>query len=237
MIRQLATILTTVAVTAAVGQAQDASRFHVGAHAGYTQFGEAAALENDAFLGVDAAYRLASLNLGGLDVGLGFTFAASRPKTTGDQFPAIAFDFGDTTFIQTVAQRITMLQYAAQAQLGGNFGRARLYGMGGGGAYSLIVDARQNLGGEVRTAPMGLIGGGFEYAIGQDFGLRFEARDMIMFDYERDFLDPTVGYIRDRRIRDALPPPVPAKSSIHNVQASLVFTYVPNRRGSVGEGR
>lgn len=226
---------TAVALAATALPAQAPNRFTVGAHAGYSTFNDAAALESEALIGLDAAYRFANLGLGGLDFGLGFTFAASRPSTVGDQFPLIAFDFGDTTFLYTVAQRVTMLQYGAQAQLGATFGRARLYGMGGGGAYTMIVDARQNLGGEVRTKPMGIIGGGLEYAVGQNFGLRFEARDMVLLDYDREFLDPTVSYIEDRRVRGVLPPPAEAKSTIHNIQAAIVFTYVPNRRGTTEE--
>jgi len=223
--------LAAVALSATALAAQAPNRFTVGAHAGFTKFGDASALEDEPFFGVDAAYRFANFGLGGLDVGLGFTFAASRPKTRGDQFPVVAFDFGDTTFLSTVAQRMTMLQYAAQGVLGHSFGALRLYGMGGGGAYSMILDSRQNVSPQTFTKPMGLVGGGLEYAVGQNFGFRVEARDMVMFDYDRDRLDPTVGHSHDRIVRDVLPPPIPAKSTIHNVQASIVFTYVPNRRG------
>lgn len=232
--------VVAVALSATALAAQASNRFTVGAHTGYTKFGDATALENEPFIGVDAAYRLANFGLGGLDVGLGFTFAASRPKTRGDQFPVVAFDFGDTTFLFTVAQRVTMLQYGVQAVLGHSFGRMRLYGMGGGGAYSMLLDSRQNVSSQTFTKPMGLVGGGLEYAVGENFGFRFEARDLVLLDYDRDRLDPTVGYTHDRTVRDALPPPDPAKSTIHNLQASLVFTYVPNRRGvteSEGEAR
>jgi hypothetical protein len=214
--------VVAVALSATAATAQVPNQFTVGAHAGYTQYGDASALENEPFIGVDAVYRLANLGLGGLDVGFGFTLAAARPKTRGDQFPVVAFDFGDTTFLSTVAQRVTMLQYGLQGVLGHSFGRVRLYGMGGGGAYTTLLDSRQNVRSVSYTKPMGLIGGGLEYAIGRNFGFRFEARDM---------LDPTIGYTHDRIVRDVLPPPDPAKSTIHNIQASVVFTYVPNRRG------
>ncbi len=223
--------VVAVALSATAGAAQVPNQFTVGAHAGYTQYGDASALENEPFIGVDAVYRLANLGLGGLDVGLGFTFAAARPKTRGDQFPVVAFDFGDTTFLSTVSQRVTMLQYGLQGVLGHSFGRVRLYGMGGGGAYTTFLDSRQNVRSEAYTKPMGLIGGGLEYAVGRNFGFRVEARDMLLMDYERDRLDPTVGYTHDSIVRDVLPPPDPAKSTIHNIQASIVFTYVPNRSG------
>jgi opacity protein-like surface antigen len=220
-----------VALSATAVTAQAPNRFTVGAHAGYTKFGDASALEDEPFIGVDAAYRFANFGLGGLDVGLGFAFAASRPKTRGDQFPVVAFDFGDTTFLSTVAQRVTMLQYGVQGILGQSFGPLRLYGMGGGGAYSMILDSRQNVSSQIITNGMGLLGGGLEYAVGDNFGFRFEVRDFVMLDYDRNDLDPTVAYSHDRIVRDVLPPPVPAKSTLHNIQASLVFTYVPNRRG------
>jgi hypothetical protein len=221
-----------VALCATALQAQAPNQFSVGAHMGYTQYADGTALENAPFFGLDAAYRFANFGLGGLDVGLGFTFAAARPVTRGDQFPVVAFDFGDTTFLYTVAQRITQLQYGVQGVLGHSFGRARLYGMGGGGLYTTFLDARQTLSSETITEPMGIIGGGLEYAVGQNFGFRAEVRDFVMFQYDRDRLDPTVGYSQDRRIMDALPPPDPTKSTLHNIQASLVFTYVPNRRAA-----
>jgi hypothetical protein len=235
MKRYLISAGAAVALCAAALEAQAPNQFSIGAHTGYTQFAGGTALENSPFFGLDAAYRFANFGLGALDVGLGFTFAASRPVTRGDQFPVVAFDFGDTTFLYSVAQRVTMLQYAAQGVLGHSFGRARLYGMGGGGMYSTFLDTRQTLSSETITEPMGLIGGGLEYAVGSNFGFRAEVRDFVMFQYDRDRLDPTVGYAQDRRIMDALPPPEPTKSTLHNIQASIVFTYVPNRRGAAPE--
>jgi hypothetical protein len=235
MKRYLISAGAAVALSATQLQAQAPNQFSVGAHTGYTQFAGGTGLDNSPFFGLDAAYRFANFGLGGLDVGLGFTFAASRPVTRGDQFPAVLFDFGDTSFIYTVAQRVTMLQYAAQGVLGHTFGRARLYGMGGGGMYTTFLDSRQTLSSESITEPMGLIGGGLEYAVGRNFGFRAEVRDFVMFQYDRDRLDPTVGYAQDRRIMDAVPSAEPTKSTLHNIQASLVFTYVPNRRGGAAE--
>ena len=231
MRRNLIPAVLAVALSVTAATAQVPNRFTVGAQAGYTKFGDASALEDAPFIGVDAIYRLANLGLGGLDVGLGFTFAASRPVTRGDQFPIVASDYGDTTILSTVAQRVTMLQYGLQGVLGHSFGRVRLYGTGGGGAYTTFLDSRQNVSSQAYTKPMGLVGGGLEYAVGDNFGFRFEARDLVLLDYDRDRLDPTIGYTHDNIVRDVLPPPDPAKSTIHNIQASLVFTYVPNRRG------
>ena len=230
MRRYLLSAGVAVAMCATAGQAQAPNQFSVGAHTGYTQFADGTGLKNAPFFGLDAAYRFANFGLGGLDVGLGFSFAASRPVTRGDQFPVVAFDFGDTTFLYTVAQRITLLQYSLQGVLGHSFGRARVYGSGGGGMYTMFLDPRQTLSSENFTKPLGMIGGGLEYAVGSNFGFRFEVRDLVLFDYDRDLLDPTVGYSQDQRIRDALPPPDPTKSTLHNIQASLVFSYVPNRR-------
>ena len=232
MRRYLISAGAAVALCATALQAQAPNQFSVGAHTGYTQYADGTGLDNAPFFGLDAAYRFANFGLGGLDVGLGFTFAAARPVTRGDQFPVVAFDFGDTTFLYTVAQRVTMLQYAVQGVLGHTFGRARLYGMGGGGMYTTFLDSRQTLSSESITEPMGLIGGGLEYAVGRNFGFRAEVRDFVMFQYDRDRLDPTVGYAQDSRIMDVLPPPDPTKSTLHNIQASLVFTYVPNRRAA-----
>ena len=180
-------------------------------------------------IGIDASYRLPMFK-GSTDDGVGFTFIASRPKTDGTQFPVVAFDFGDTTFLYTVAQRTTLLQYGVQAQLGQSLGPVRLFGMGGGGFYTFLLDARQTLGNHRFTKPMVFGGGGLEYAVRRDIGLRVQVQDMVMTSFDRQRLDPTVKYSQDRRIMDVLPPPVAAKSTIHNLQTAIVFSYVPSRQ-------
>ncbi|MEJ7809176.1 MAG: outer membrane beta-barrel protein [Gemmatimonadaceae bacterium] len=218
--------------SAAAGQSA-LNQFNVGAHLGWTKYGSATALESAPFIGIDGTYRI-PFGSANTDLGIGFTFGAARPVTRGDQFPVVAFDFGDTTFLYTVAQRVTMLTYGGQAVLGQTFGRLRAYALGGGGAYTIFLDARQNIGNESFAKGYASGGGGLEYAIARNVGVRFEARDLILLGYDRNRLDPSVGYSTDRRIGDVLPAPDATKRTVHNLQGSLVFSYLPNRRGRGG---
>ena len=210
-------------------------RFGVGTHVGWTMFRSATGLEDAPFLGIDATYE-SPINLIGFlpgsDFGLGLTFAASRPLTRGDQFPLVAFDFGDTTFLYQVSQRITLLQYGMQAVGGVSFDRLRFYAFGGGGAYTIMPDSRAVLDNEAWTKGMLHAGGGINWAVGQSIGLRLEVKDVMFLGWDRERLDPTVDYSVDNRIADVLPPPDPTWSRIQNLQASLVFSYIPNRRGT-----
>jgi hypothetical protein len=231
----LAAALALGALGAVPAGAQTApSRFGVGTHVGWTMFRSATGLENAPFLGIDATYNSPINPLGflpGTDFGLGFTFAASRPVTRGDQFPLVALDFGDTTFLYMVAQRITLLQYGVQAMGGMNFDRFRLYAFGGGGAYTIMPDNRAVLDNDAWTKGMLLAGAGINYAIGQSIGVRLEARDVMFLGWDRERLDATVDYSVDQRIGDVLPPPDPTWKRIQNLQLSLAFSYIPSRRG------
>jgi len=213
------------------------SRFGVGTHVGWTMFRSATGLENTPFLGIDATYE-SPINLIGFiprsDFGIGLTFAASRPVTRGDQFPLVAFDFGDTTFLYMVSQRITLLQYGVQAVGGVSFDKLRFYAFGGGGAYTIMPDGRAVLDNDAWTKGALHAGGGINYAVGQSIGLRLEVKDVMFLGWDRNRLDPTVKYAQDNRIADVLPPADPTWSRIQNLQMSLVFSYIPNRRGGGG---
>jgi Outer membrane protein beta-barrel domain len=212
-------------------------KYGVGAHLGYTKFSKGAGLENAPFLGVDASYQtpwnpLEKLGLHNTDFGVGFLFAASAPLTRADQFPVVALDYGDTTFLFTVAQRITLLQEGLKASAGYHVNsNVRLYGFLGLGYYTMLLDARQNLAAKNITRQMQMFGGGADYALSETIGVRFEARAAIFTSYNRASLDPSVGYLRDTRIVDALGKPDGTWSRVWNPQMSLVFQYVPSRRG------
>ncbi len=233
-------LASAVAIAGELGAQVPAGRYSVGAHAGYQRFRSATALEGAPFVGLDATYRLGFSPLSFLsrdsDFGIGLSFAASRPLTRGDQFPVVAFDFGDTTQLLEVPQRVTLVHYGLQAVLGVPFGRMRVYGIGGGGLYTTMFDVRQNLRNETYTAGMVQFGGGIGYAVSSTVGFRVEARDIMLLGYRRSRFDPTVGYAQDRRIRDAFGPPDATWDKPQNLQAAIVFTYVPQRTTTTAEG-
>lgn len=232
-------LLLLAAAATLVAEAADAqvvpSRFTVGTHLGYTRFDKGTGYEDAPFLGVDGTISTGLLKGMGADLGIGFTFTAARPVTAWDQFAPVAFDFGDTTLLYGVAQRTTLLTYGLQGTLGFSAGVFRLYGLAGAGAYTIQLDSRQNVGNKSSTNGMFQFGGGIGYAISRSIGLRLEARDVIFNNFDRDRLDPTVGYAQDRRIVDAVPNPRAKSERPNNIQGSLVFSYVPNRRGTTVE--
>lgn len=208
-------------------------QYNVGAQAGVIRFRSAMALEDAPVAGIDGTYTLGWNPLSFLskdaDFGIGFNFNVTRPLTRGDQFPIVAFDFGDTTQLLQVNQRISLLHYGLQAVLGMPVGRFRLYGNGGIGGYTIQLDSRQNLRNRSFTHQMFSVGGGIGYAVTNDLGFRIEAKDLIFLGFERNKLDPTIRYVQDQRVRDAVKAPDPTWQRPQNLQLAIVFSYVPSR--------
>lgn len=223
--RRLA-VLAALTLVVGSAEAQVAPRrFSVGAHVGRTMYDEATALKDAGFAGIDASYTLPSL--GRLDLGVGFNITASLPVTRYDQFPAVLFDFGDTSFIYGVSQRVRVFDYGAQGTIGTTLGRLRVYGIGGAGLYTIQVDPRQEGKLQSYTEPAFQVGAGANYVVSRTLGFRVEARNAIWTNFDRDRLDATVKYAQDRRLRDEFAAPVPAKSTVNNLRLAIVFSYVP----------
>lgn len=208
-------------------------QYNVGAQVGYLRFRSATGLSDAPTAGVDATYTMRWNPLAfvskNADFGFGFNFAVARPLTRGDQFPIVAFDFGDTTQLIALNQRITLLHYGLQAVLGFPLGPVRVYGLSGVGGYTIQLDSRQNLRNRTYTHQMFEFGGGVGYSVTRDLGFRVEARDLLFLGFERSRLDPSVPYARDQRIRDAVAPPDPTWQRPQNLQLTLAFNYVPSR--------
>ena len=209
------------------------NQYNVGAHVGYLRFRSATGLADTPAAGFDATYRFGFSPLSMVspesDFGIGLSFVASRPLSRGDQFPLVMLDFGDTTQLFAINQRVTLLHYGVQTILGVPFGNMRVYGLAGAGAYTMQFDTRQNLAPKSYTAGMIQFGGGVGYSVSPSLGFRVEARDIMFLGYDRDRLDPTIAHARDQRIRDAVNPPDHTWDKPQNLQVSIVFSYVPSR--------
>ncbi|MHB8838848.1 MAG: outer membrane beta-barrel protein [Gemmatimonadaceae bacterium] len=205
--------------------------FDLGVQFGQQTFDKSTALKSTPFVGLDATYELPwnplKLAIKGSTFGVGLVVDVSRPVTDGTQFPVVAFDFGDTTFLYAVAQRITLVQGGVQAVAGLPVGKGRIYGFAGTGIYAMFMDPRAERRNQKVTHPLASFGGGFNYALTSSIGLSAQARALTYTNFNRSELDATVGYIQDRRIGDALPPPHPASKTPTNMQYSLVFKYIP----------
>ncbi|MBM3908810.1 MAG: outer membrane beta-barrel protein [Gemmatimonadetes bacterium] len=216
---------------ASAGAQVQAKMFDLGVQFGQQTFDKATALESTPFVGLSANYELPwnplKLAAKNSSFGIGLAVDVSRPVTDGTQFPVVAFDFGDTTFLYAVSQRITLVQAGLQAVAGVPIGKGRVYGLVGTGVYAMFMDARAERHNHKVTQPMATVGGGFNYAITSSIGLSAQARAVRFTQFDRSELDPTVGYIQDRRIRDALPAPNPTSKTPTNLQYAIVFQYIP----------
>lgn len=231
MRRHIALVGAVLLGAQALGAQTQAKMFDLGAHLGQQVFDKGTALTNTPFVGLDATYELPwnPLNalIKGSTLGVGMNVDVSRPVTRGDQFPVVAFDFGDTTFLYSVAQRVTLIQGGLEGVLGIPIGKMRVYGFAGTGIYSIFLDPRAMKKNEKFTNPMATFGGGLNYAISASIGLRAQVRAVTFTKFDRNRLDATTPYIRDQRIRDALPAPDATTKTPTNMQFSLVFQYIP----------
>jgi len=231
MRRLIALVGAGLLSASALGAQTQTKMFDLGVHLGQQVFAKGTALENTPFVGLDATYELPfnpiAAVIKGSTLGVGLLVDASRPVTRGDQFPLVAFDFGDTTFLYAVAQRVTLLQAGLQGVLGIPIGKLRVYGLAGGGIYSMFLDPRAMGRNQKVTQPMATFGGGFNYALSSSIGVRAQARTVMFTNFDRNRLDATQKYIQDRRIIDALPAPDATSKNPTNLQFSLVFQYIP----------
>jgi hypothetical protein len=230
--RRLIALVGAVLLGASSAGAQvQAKMFDLGVQFGQQTFDKATALERTPFVGLTASYELPwnplKLAAKNSSFGIGLAVDVSRPATDGTQFPVVAFDFGDTTFLYAVSQRITLVQAALQATAGVPVGKGRVYGLVGTGIYAMFMDARAERRNHKVTQPMATFGGGFNYSITSSIGMSAQARAITYTQFDRNELDPTVGYIQDRRIRDALPPPHATSKTPTNLQYAIVFQYIP----------
>lgn len=231
MRRHIALVGAMLLGAQALGAQTQTKMFDLGAHVGQQVFNKGTALENTPFVGLDATYELpwnplASL-IKGSSFGVGMLLDVSRPVTRGDQFDAVAFDFGDTTFLYAVAQRVTLLQGGLEAVVGVPVGKVRLYGFAGTGIYSIFLDPRAVKRNEKFTNPMATFGGGLNYPISQSIGVRAQMRAVTFTKFDRERLDASTTYVHDQRIKDALPTADATSKTPTNMQFSLVFQYIP----------
>ena len=231
MRRHIALVGAMLLGAQALGAQTQTKMFDLGAHVGQQVFNKGTALENTPFVGLDATYELpwnplASL-IKGSSFGVGMLLDVSRPVTRGDQFDAVAFDFGDTTFLYAVAQRVTLLQGGLEAVVGIPVGKVRLYGFAGSGIYSIFLDPRAVKRNEKFTNPMATFGGGLNYPISQSIGVRAQLRAVTFTKFDRERLDASTTYVHDQRIKDALPTADATSKTPTNMQFSLVFQYIP----------
>lgn len=220
LIPGLALAATILAAGSAGGQVVP-GQFQVVPSAGWVSHDESSALEAAPYLGVDASYFITR------NLAVGVQFYAARPQTDGTFFPLALMDFGDTTFVYSVSQRVTTVGGGVQAQYHIPFNRFEAFVLGGGGIYQIYMDPRRTQDISRHSGPTVSFGGGLSYAITESVGVRLEARDMMFLDYDRQSLDATIPYVRNDRIPDLVEVPPEAKDVVHNLRFALGFSFIP----------
>jgi hypothetical protein len=178
-----------------------------------------------------------------LSVGANAVF--SRPTSRGDYFPWNRQPYfsdqqrrNDTTLVFEVSQRVTVATFGLDA--GFQFGglrdeaarafsiRSVLLDVGGGlGLYRVWLDPEQTRGNESFGGLQLSLGGGVGLPVGRTSVVGLRVDDVILTDFDRDRLSLSDPLLREDLFRNPRPNPPAAKSTIHNLRFSVLFSYIP----------
>ncbi len=214
-----------VMVTAGNARAQiEVGAFQVIPSGGVYLYGEAAPFRDAAFLGGDAHYFISD------NVGLGFTLSFARPEVGGENFDRVLFKVAnDTSVLFSTGQQVTQFSYAGVVTAAYSLGRANVLGFGGVGGTTFYLDPQVNDQNSSLTKFMFVFGGGLNFALTEGIGVRFEARDEVFTDFDREDFNPVDPRFRNTRIPEANGSPPAAEETIHNLRLSIGFVFVPGR--------
>lgn len=225
----LATPVHAQDATDASAAAPPRRSFEVTPRAGYIRFDRASSIQNSGFLGLDASYRLTPM------FAVMTNLVVSRAQTYGEDF-LTSFRFGDptkgdTTIILAAQQPVTLVDVS----IGGSarlptVSRFSPFVSASVGSYTLYLDPQANARPEKFSRMSASVGGGVRLDLGRNVGVQLDARDLIMTDYKRERLNPTDPRFVNRLFLDDLPQPPKDKSSVHNLQFSVGFTFRPTSR-------
>jgi hypothetical protein len=231
MKRKTFAILATLALASAGGLgAQVVPRqFQIGPRGGSISFDDASCIQSSGALGVDAAYFL------NRTFGIGFVLDLARPVTEGSCFPA-EFSFGDTVFVYRVQQPLTVLNAQIQGVASFTMGRLSPFVAFGVGSYQMYLDP------QVDGAPSSFsdlaysFGGGVTVRTSETSGIRFEIRDNVFTNFDREKLNPidprfranrTDPFYTQPRFPRLVTVPTDPKETLHNWTFMVAFSFVP----------
>ena len=193
----------------------------------------AASLERSGVVGIDALYGF------GRFFGLGTTVNVSRTNTRAEDFITTitlgTIAAGDSTYFYETGQPVNLLD-------AGLLGIARLpvgdrltpYLIGGAGAYTVFLDPEINRGRRNFSGMTATFGGGLALRLSQRAGIQLDVRNMTMFKYKGDQLDPSNGRFPNLLFIEDFGAPPSRKSTVNNLSYTIGFRYVPNSSGAGG---
>jgi hypothetical protein len=215
----------------AVAHAQiQAREWIVTPRGGMLRYAREASIKNAPFAGVDAAYYVAPM------FAIGTSLAVGRSNTRGEDFIA-ALNFGtatdgDTTLYFGVTQPVTMLDAAVNATVRTTISRFSPFFTGGVGVYTLYLNPQVSGSARRHSAMSMNLGGGVDLNVGKGAGIQLGIRDLILTKYKRKFLNPTDPRFVEFRFPEDLVPPPAEKSTLHNLQFSVGFSFRPAATGA-----
>jgi hypothetical protein len=196
--------------------------------AGETFFDNASALQNALHATLEARYNVRP------NVGVGPYLTISRPLTDGEYFPMVRMAFSDTVYHLLVNQQVTMIEPGLAAFVRFPVGSFEVHGMGGAGLWVISLDPqrswRPGIPGETKSRDHGaaiMLGAGVAYDFGATGGLRLSARNVMMRDFDREFLSNSDPFLPSELIphpRQSIPA---AQSSINNLRLEAGFHFSP----------
>jgi hypothetical protein len=224
-------LLSAVAAlaTATGAAAQGAHPVAVTPHGGYIVFPSSSGIQNAAFIGVDAQYKLTS------SLSVGATLSTSRPKTNGDDFIA-ALTYTDTTFLYTVVQPLNIFDAGAIATLHRSFGSLTPFVNAAVGAYKIYLDPQAVDGSKSFSRMFIGIGGGAEWEVSKSASLQFGLTDHMYQNFDRERLRPTAARFANTRFVEDVPTAPASSKTLHNLMFSVGFSYTPSLGGTGTEG-
>ena len=188
-----------------------------------------ASFTNNLMAGLSALYWFAE----GVAVGLAFDVA--RPVTNGAYFTAANMQTAGEQELTLISQRVTTLQYQVEAEWAPLRGGFSPYLTGGVGGYTIYLDPPKAdqasaTGFESFSDVMFSVGLGLDMAFGEATGLRVALVDMVYTGWEREKLNAISPDYQTNLFPDLLPAPPDEKSTIHNFNFHIAFTFVPGGR-------
>ena len=222
-----------VAPSPANAQQIEGRQWLVSPRGGLLHYQRAASIKPAPVLGIDATYFFTPT------FGLGTTVAVARSNTRGEDFLA-ALNFGipsdgDTTLYFGVTQPVTMFDVGLLGTARMPFGRFTPFLVGGLGVYTLYLNPQVNASPRRLSNMSANIGGGVDLLLGRSGSVQIGLRDLILTSFRRDFLNPSEPRFFERRFVEDLPTPPPAKSTVHNLQLTIGFSFRPGTASSGGD--
>ncbi|MGD8700014.1 MAG: outer membrane beta-barrel protein [Gemmatimonadales bacterium] len=213
--------LLLLALSAEANAQIEAGRFRLSAGVGAQDFAESSALKTTFIGALDANYYITR------NIAVGLFGQVGRPETDPSFYPLIRFDFGEETELYQPAQRVTNYVVGVQGQLGLELSRLAPYAVGGVGYYAFTLDPEQNRSDESRDGYSLNLGIGAAYALTAAAGIVLEIRDVVFFDYDRDWFNLSDPLLAENRVPEPGGTPPDKQDTIHNLRFSIGFTYVP----------